>query len=110
MQSFYGKSPEEIHTQQCNNRNNRLLRLPHIIGQREVTPERAETNRQSGKSPKSPRPYIEPIIPVSPASWWAGVKSGRYPQPVKLGSRTTCWRESDIEKLCNQSEVIVREG
>lgn len=39
------------------------------------------------------------IIPISRSSWYKGVKEGRYPQPIKLGPRTTCWRESDINKL-----------
>lgn len=39
------------------------------------------------------------ILPIGRASLWAGVKSGRYPQPVKLGPRTTCWRESEIIRL-----------
>ena len=38
-------------------------------------------------------------IPVSPSTWWAGVKSGRFPQPVKLGPRITAWREEDIRDL-----------
>ena len=38
-------------------------------------------------------------IPISKSSWWAGVKSGRYPQPVKLGPRTTAWRAADIAQL-----------
>ena len=38
-------------------------------------------------------------IPVSKSTWWAGVKSGRYPQPVKLGPRITAWRVEDIEAL-----------
>jgi hypothetical protein len=38
-------------------------------------------------------------IPVSRSTWWAGVKSGRFPAPVKLGPRTTAWRVEDIEKL-----------
>ncbi|XUX12480.1 AlpA family phage regulatory protein [Aminobacter sp. BA135] len=38
-------------------------------------------------------------IPVSKSTWWAGVSSGRYPAPVKLGPRTTCWRLSDINAL-----------
>ena len=38
-------------------------------------------------------------IPVSKSTWWAGVKSGRYPQPVKLGPGITAWRRSDIERL-----------
>jgi predicted DNA-binding transcriptional regulator AlpA len=38
-------------------------------------------------------------IPVSKSTWWAGVKDGRYPQPVKLGRRITAWRVEDIRKL-----------
>jgi predicted DNA-binding transcriptional regulator AlpA len=45
-------------------------------------------------------PPIPPIIPVSKSTWWAGVKSGRYPQPVRtLGERITAWRVEDIRKL-----------
>jgi prophage regulatory protein len=44
-------------------------------------------------------PPTPPIIPVSKSTWWAGVKSGRYPRPVKLGPRTTAWRVSDIRAL-----------
>lgn len=42
---------------------------------------------------------IPDVIPVSPASWWRGVKSGKYPKPVKLSERVTCWRVGDIRKL-----------
>ena len=38
-------------------------------------------------------------IPVSKSTWWAGVKSGRYPKPVKLGPRITAWRVEDIREL-----------
>ena len=51
-------------------------------------------------------PPIAPIIPISKSSWWAGVKSGRYPEPVKIGANTTVWREDDvralIEELCQK--------
>jgi prophage regulatory protein len=40
-----------------------FLRLPQIIG--------GENN--------------PPLIPVSKSTWWAGVKSGRYPPSVKSG-------------------------
>ncbi|HOO50448.1 MAG TPA: AlpA family phage regulatory protein [Alphaproteobacteria bacterium] len=39
------------------------------------------------------------IIPISKSSWWAGVKEGRFPQPIKLGKRTTVWRVEDIRLL-----------
>lgn len=38
-------------------------------------------------------------IPVSKSTWWAGVKDGRFPKPVKLGPRTTVWRVEDIRAL-----------
>jgi predicted DNA-binding transcriptional regulator AlpA len=38
-------------------------------------------------------------IPVGKSTWWAGVKSGRFPKPVKLGPRTTAWRAEDIHAL-----------
>lgn len=42
---------------------------------------------------------IPPIIPVCKSTWWAGVKSGIYPAPVKLSARTTAWRVEDIRAL-----------
>lgn len=44
-------------------------------------------------------PQILAIIPVCKATWWAGCRTGRFPQPVKLGPRTTAWRAEDIAAL-----------
>ena len=44
-------------------------------------------------------PQILVVIPVSRSTWWAGVKSGRFPKPVKLGPRITAWRAEDIRAL-----------
>ena len=38
-------------------------------------------------------------IPISASSWWAGVASGKFPEPVKLGPATTAWRAEDIHAL-----------
>ena len=57
------------------------LRLPQIIG-----------NSKSN-------PPIPALIPVSKSTWWAGVKSGRFPAPIKLGPRITVWRVEDIREL-----------
>ena len=38
-------------------------------------------------------------IPVSKSTWWEGVKTGRFPKPVKLGPRITAWRVEDIRRL-----------
>ena len=50
-------------------------------------------------------PTILAIIPVSKSTWWAGVKSGRYPQPVRhLGQRITAWRVEDIRVIISQAD------
>ncbi len=38
-------------------------------------------------------------IPVGRSTWWAGVKDGRFPKPVKLSRRVTAWRVEDIRTL-----------
>lgn len=62
---------------------NALLRLTHIIG--------------------DPKRGIPAVIPVSKSTWWAGVASGRFPKPVKLGPRTTAWRASEIRALIEEA-------
>jgi len=61
------------------------LRLFQIIGNKEADPP------------------IPAIIPVSKSTWWAGVKTGRYPQPVKLSERCTAWRIEDILALIEET-------
>lgn len=56
-----------------------FLRLPQILGSRKLN--------------------LPPLIPVGKSTWWAGVRSGRYPKPIKLGPRITAWRVEDIKDL-----------
>lgn len=62
-----------------------FLRLKQIIGSKKTDPP------------------IPPLIPVSASHWWAGVKSGRYPQPVKIGPRTTVWTAASILAMIDQA-------
>ena len=39
------------------------------------------------------------VFPVSRSTWWEGVRTGRFPPPVKLGPRITAWRVEDIRDL-----------
>jgi prophage regulatory protein len=57
--------------------------------------------RQIIGNPKA-EPLVPPIIPVSKSTWWDGVRSGRFPAPVKLGPRITAWRVEDIRALLRQ--------
>lgn len=63
------------------------LRLPQIIG----------------KAATGTAPAIPALIPVSKSTWWAGVRNGRYPKPVKLGERITAWRCEDIRALIERA-------
>ena len=43
-------------------------------------------------------------IPVSKSTWWEGVKTGRFPKPVKLGPRITAWKAEDIRRLVEEAK------
>jgi prophage regulatory protein len=46
-------------------------------------------------------PQILALIPISRSAWWAGVRDGKFPASVKLGTKTTVWRVEDIRALIN---------
>lgn len=53
----------------------------------------------------NPKYGVSPLIPVGKSTWWAGVKTGRFPKPVKLGTRITVWRVEDIRELINNGSA-----
>jgi prophage regulatory protein len=57
------------------------LRLEYIIGDADA------------------QPPIPPIIPVGRTTWKEGVRSGRFPQPVRLTKRIVAWRVEYIRAL-----------
>lgn len=42
---------------------------------------------------------IPALLPISRSTFLSGVKSGKFPKPVKLGERTTAWKVSEILAL-----------
>ena len=48
--------------------------------------------------------HILPLIPVSKSTWWAGVRSGRYPKAYHLGPKITVWRIEDIQQLIAETQ------
>jgi predicted DNA-binding transcriptional regulator AlpA len=42
------------------------------------------------------------VIPVGKSSWWAGVRSGKFPKSVKLSPNCTAWKAEDIHSLIKQ--------
>lgn len=47
-------------------------------------------------------PQVLGLVPISKSKWWKGCKDGIYPQPIKIGPRTTALRTSDIEALLDK--------
>lgn len=45
------------------------------------------------------------LYPVSRSSWYAGIKEGIYPAPIKINSRTSVWRVTDIKALLRRTEA-----
>lgn len=44
-------------------------------------------------------PDVLKVFPVSRSTWWAGVKTGKFPQGHKLSERVTAWKAEDIRAL-----------
>ncbi|RIK91974.1 MAG: transcriptional regulator [Proteobacteria bacterium] len=44
-------------------------------------------------------PTILAHVPVSRSLWWEGVRTGRFPKPVKLAPRVTAWRVEDVRSV-----------
>lgn len=51
------------------------------------------------------------VFPVSKSTWWAGVKEGKFPKPIKLTKRTTAWKAEDIHQLLEtRRKQLVSDG
>ena len=47
----------------------------------------------------NPARGIAPLYPVGRTTWHEGVKSGRFPKPIRIGERAVAWRVEDIRSL-----------
>ena len=47
-------------------------------------------------------PKVLELIPVSKSTWWAGIKTGRFPAGKKLSLRVTAWDRRDIIELAEK--------
>jgi prophage regulatory protein len=44
-------------------------------------------------------PAVLQRFPVSKSDWYAGIRDGKYPKPVKLSTRSVAWKATDIDAL-----------
>lgn len=60
--------------------NQRLLRLPGVIGE-------------------------DGLMPITRSTLYKWIGEGKFPAPIKLSPRVSAWRESDVVAFINQKEV-----
>ncbi len=53
----------------------------------------------------NPRKGVQGFFPVSRSAWYLGVQRGVYPQPVRLGPRTTGYRAEDVRALIESTRA-----
>ena len=66
----------------------RFYRESQLVGRRAILP----------GGLKKPRPATPGLLPISSATLWRMVKSGKFPRPVKLTAAITAWRVEDVQK------------
>jgi hypothetical protein len=76
-----------------------MLVLEQIIGQRPISASEAETNRRHNKRNRRQRDGIDGILPMSKSTWFAGIKTGRFPAPDVRDIGRNYWKESTIDAL-----------
>ena len=76
----------------------RFYRESQLVGRRAILP----------GGLKASRPATPGILPISSATLWRMVKSGKFPQPVKLADRVTAWRVEDVQKWAGESQSTER--
>ena len=53
---------------------------------------------------------VAAVLGIGVSTWWAWVKAGKAPKGIKLGSRTTVWRASEIMALVARLENASKEA
>jgi len=60
---------------------------------------------QSAKRPESPVP-----LPFSAPTLWRLVAKGKFPKPVKLSTRVTCWKVGEVRAWMSAQAANVTSG
>jgi prophage regulatory protein len=67
------------------------------------------TTKSAATGPLLRLPEVLAMFPISRSGWYEGVRTGRYPTPVKLGARAVAWRREDLQALLASLEAADRE-
>lgn len=44
-------------------------------------------------------PQVLHVLGIGKTTFWEGIKTGRFPAPIKLGPRTAVWKVEEIRGL-----------
>ena len=44
-------------------------------------------------------PVVLRVLDIGKTTWWCGVREGKFPKPIKIGTRTARWNVKDIRAL-----------
>lgn len=82
-------------------RLDQIVNRPAVRARDAIPAKKGESGEilKPAKSARRGRPASQGLIPVSRSHFLDGVRTGKYPAPVKLSKGVTCWRSSDIEAL-----------
>lgn len=47
-------------------------------------------------------PQVLHVLGIGKTTFWEGIKTGRFPAPIKLGPRTAVWRVEEIRGLIDR--------
>ena len=47
-------------------------------------------------------PQVLHVLGIGKTTFWEGIKTGRFPAPIKLGPRTSVWKVEDIRSLISR--------
>lgn len=88
--------PEPARPRSCNTHPPAIAPHPHGTTRRNATATAGDSLALSPNPELWRLPQVLAHVPVSRSTWFAGVKAGRYPQPVRLSDRRVAWRAVDI--------------
>ena len=47
-------------------------------------------------------PQVLHVLGIGKTTFWEGIKTGRFPAPIKLGPRMSVWKVEDIRNLISR--------
>lgn len=76
----------------------------HDLATTAERPQRVFTNSDGLSRIIRAKPAKAGLLPMGESTIWQKVKSGQFPQPVKLSERITAWKTADIIEWMDAKE------